>query len=441
MKKISILLFSLPCFYFAQLATPQGQIQTSTNPETGNIGIGTTTPEEKLDITNGFLKIGYVSVGHSGAKSPKNAVSLGSDNHGSVLLGSNLYLNYNPLSSSDLKTAITHPTLAGAGIVIPGNSQENQGSIIFHTKPPAPTTTETIFNSPRMIIKENGNVGIGTLNPENSESWDKVLEVKGDLHSKIITSSSNIITGTWSHEVGYHGSPIGGLAGTYTNHPYSLITNKTPKMTISADGNIGIGTTNPENSESWNRVLEVKGNETSKFINSTSTISTGIWSHDYGFYGSPAGGMAGTSTNHPYSLVTNKTPKMTISTDGNIGIGTTNPQNKLDVNGTLHAKEVKVDMIGWADFVFEKDYQLPTLDEVEQHIHEKGHLPNIPNTKEVTKNGLSLGESQKLLLQKIEELTLYSIEQNKLNKEQSELLRQQQQEIQELRNEIKVIKK
>ncbi|MDX8570272.1 hypothetical protein OZ666_01170 [Elizabethkingia sp. HX QKY] len=166
MKKLSILLFTIPGFYFAQLAIPQGQIQTSTNPETGNIGIGTTTPEEKLDITNGFLKIGYVSIGHSGAKSPKNAVSLGSDNHGTVLLGSNLHLNYNPFSNSNLQTSLTHPTLAGAGIVIPGNSQENQGSIIFHTKPPAPTTTETVFNSPSMIIKENGNVGIGTTNPQ-----------------------------------------------------------------------------------------------------------------------------------------------------------------------------------------------------------------------------------------------------------------------------------
>lgn len=105
--------------------------------------------------------------------------------------------------------------------------------------------------------------------------------------------------------------------------------------------------------------------------------------------------------------------RMTINQAGNVGIGVTNPQNKLDVNGIVHAKEVKVDLTGWADFVFEKDYHLPTLEEVEKHISDKGHLPNIPSEKEVLANGLSLGENQKLLLQKIEELTLYVIEQNK----------------------------
>lgn len=99
--------------------------------------------------------------------------------------------------------------------------------------------------------------------------------------------------------------------------------------------------------------------------------------------------------------------------NGNVGIGKANPNNKLDVNGTIHSKEVKVDMSGWSDFVFKKEYNLPTLTEVEKHIHEKGHLENIPSEEEVLKNGISLGEMNAKLLQKIEELTLYSIQQSK----------------------------
>lgn len=110
--------------------------------------------------------------------------------------------------------------------------------------------------------------------------------------------------------------------------------------------------------------------------------------------------------------------QMRIDYKGNVGIGVSNPQNKLDVNGVIHSKEVKVDMEGWADYVFKKEYNLPTLQEVEQHIQEKGHLPSVPSEKDVIENGLSLGENQKLLLQKIEELTLYIIE---LSKEIQEL--------------------
>ena len=100
---------------------------------------------------------------------------------------------------------------------------------------------------------------------------------------------------------------------------------------------------------------------------------------------------------------------------GNLGIGIVNPINKLDVNGTIHSKEVKVDMNGWSDFVFKKEYNLPTLEEVEKHIAKKGHLENIPSEKEVSENGISLGEMNAKLLQKIEELTLYLIEMKKEN--------------------------
>lgn len=102
-----------------------------------------------------------------------------------------------------------------------------------------------------------------------------------------------------------------------------------------------------------------------------------------------------------------------ISDNGNVGIGITSPQNKLDVNGIIHSKEVKIDREGWSDFVFTKEYNLPTLEQVEKHIVEKRHLENIPSEDEVLKNGINLGEMNAKLLQKIEEMTLYIIEQNK----------------------------
>ena len=99
--------------------------------------------------------------------------------------------------------------------------------------------------------------------------------------------------------------------------------------------------------------------------------------------------------------------------NGNVGIGTTNPSSKLTVAGNINSREVKVSVDAGADFVFEKDYNLLSLQEVEKFVTENKHLPEIASAKEMQKEGIHLSEMNIKLLQKIEELTLYVIEQNK----------------------------
>jgi hypothetical protein len=119
-----------------------------------------------------------------------------------------------------------------------------------------------------------------------------------------------------------------------------------------------------------------------------------------------------------------------------IGIGTTSFTDgtdvfKLSVAGNIRAQRVKV-YTTWADYVFEEGYNLPTLEEVEKHIKEKGHLQDIPSAAEVEAKGIELGEMNKLLLQKVEELTLYMIDQKKAND-------LQEKHIQLLEEQVKVL--
>lgn len=104
---------------------------------------------------------------------------------------------------------------------------------------------------------------------------------------------------------------------------------------------------------------------------------------------------------------------MIIKNDGNVGIGTTNPQTILAVNGNITCKEVEVTLTGWSDYVFDEKYNLRSLEDVEHFIMTNGHLPDVPSAKEVESNGFKLGEMDATLLKKIEELTLHVIELNK----------------------------
>ena len=97
--------------------------------------------------------------------------------------------------------------------------------------------------------------------------------------------------------------------------------------------------------------------------------------------------------------------------DETVGIGTTTTgPHKLAVEGSIGAREVKVESTTWSDFVFREDYELMSINEVENYIRENKHLPNIPTESQVKDEGINLGEMDAKLLQKIEELTLYVIE-------------------------------
>jgi len=179
-----------------------------------------------------------------------------------------------------------------------------------------------------------------------------------------------------------------------------------------ATGNVGIGTTSPS------KLLHLFSTEPRIYL-TDSDVSGMPYSYVQATGGHLALGADGgnvTASSH-LRLEVDGTEHLRIDSSGNVGIGTTNPQSKLAVNGTITAKElvVTIDPNKWADFVFEEGYDLMPLDQLEEHIKTNKHLPEIPSAQEVAKNGVKVGDIQTRLLQKVEELTLYVIDIKKEN--------------------------
>jgi len=295
-------------------------------------------------------------------------------------------------------------------------SRNSKGKIRFTTKPDE--QPPVWYDHQRMVIEPSGNIGIGTDNPsgrldisfnqwaKNSGTphhWLKIFPKIAFLSNDDYEPSINFIRATGSltgcdpdkwkarswkikqahYNVDQQWQTYGALnfqtvadessdnvcVGDGDVIPDNLFATR---MTLLTNGNVGIGEVNPQEKLHLNGTSFFNGNSTFRGVVTMQTSS------------SPFKNVTGTHSDY-----------------------------RLAVDGKVVAKELIITETDWADFVFEDNYHLPELRDVEQHIKTKKHLPGIPNAEEVKKDGISVGDIQAKLLQKIEELTLYIIQQEK----------------------------
>ncbi|MBV7532983.1 SlyX family protein [Chitinophaga sp. sic0106] len=227
-------------------------------------------------------------------------------------------------------------------------------------------------------------------------------------------------------------NPNGGNVGINTDNPQSAlqIGNKYP------DNTSKISFPGPYNFEVMRLGAESNGNGMIEFVNHASlTTSYGI---KMGASVDKFGGgfyiIAAPQAESYEALTYASSPAFFVTHMNDVGIGTAYTAGyKLAVAGNMIAERIKVKTAGnWPDYVFTPSYNLPSLKEVESYINTHQHLPGIPSAAEVAEEGLDVSDTQAQLLRKIEELTLYVIEQQKRIEKQEQLLAEQQERLKKL---------
>jgi len=294
-------------------------------------------------------------------------------------------------------------------------------------------------NQRRLIIDGTGNVGIGTTSPGYKLDIYKgatgsALNITGaavgtrnDIGMDF--SAVNAVIATYARiglqiTTGTTGSETGGLTFSTVNNG-SL----TEKMFIDGAGKVGIGTTSPTSK------FDIYGNNERLHVGSSNgDLFMGQWDAVNNRIESTGRSLYFTTYTGAINFGISGNTSLSVANTGNVLIGQTTQTNtnyKLDINGSARANEIVVNSTG-ADFVFDKSYSLPKLSDVKKYIEANQHLPEIPSAKEMQTNGMSVGKINTKLLQKIEELTLYLIQQKEENeklKAENGTLKENQQKV------------
>ncbi|MDQ0593339.1 hypothetical protein QFZ37_001708 [Chryseobacterium ginsenosidimutans] len=261
----------------------------------------------------------------------------------------------------------------------------------------------TAIGSNVMSILSSGDgntaLGSGAMNSGQSGSHNVAIGTN---------ALESFVSGTGNTAVGSHAMAYGSTGTNNTAVGLSVLRYlKTGNANVSIGGdsfraldngsnNINVGYSNAKNIVSGSNNIFIGTNITPYNTTSPSNeLNIGNW-------------IIGNNGIIGIGQFTNQLPANGIAADGE--------KYRLFVKDGIKTERVKVDIAasnGWADYVFEKDYKLMPLNNVEKFINENGHLPEVPTTEEVIKNGIELKEMNILLLKKIEELTLYTIEQQK----------------------------
>ncbi|QIK60183.1 hypothetical protein G7050_10215 [Dysgonomonas sp. HDW5A] len=297
------------------------------------------------------------------------------------------------------------------------------------------------------IISTTQNVGIGTTAPAYK------LDVNGDVRSNNVVLSpggqlSPFLSDKFAYKEQIMGQyALGWMADSWSSGGRTLwqsgfggikfFTAGQFRMSIHASGYVGVGTETPackldvNGDVRSNNVVLSPGGLLSPFLSDKFVYKEQIMGqYALGWMVDSWGSGGRTLWQSGFGGIKFFTAgqfRMSIHASGNVGIGTETPTQKLDVNGnirgnhlyangTVFANEVKVEATKWSDFVFDKEYKLLPLEDVKAHIEEHKHLPDVPSEKQVLEEGINVAEMQAKLLQKIEELTLYVIQQDAKNK-------------------------